>query len=128
MPYFEHLVDEIMINIFKYVNYPLNLALTCRNWSIITKDPYAKTEWLIEHYGKGHALFHAVRLGLTFIDMTVCQSLIERKVMTSRYFIQILLKHFRIYSEKLIKLKIECDFNQVGANTNHAFQQIIKSS
>ena len=63
---------EIKINIFKYVNYPLNLALTCRNWSIIAKVPYAKTVWLIIHYRKAHALFHAVRLGLTFIDITVC--------------------------------------------------------
>ena len=57
--------DEIKINIFKYVDYPQNLALTCRNWSVIAKDPYAKTEWLITHYGKALA----VRLGPTFIDI-----------------------------------------------------------
>ena len=83
------------------------MALSCRNRSIIAKDPYAKTEWLIERYGKEYALFNAVRLGLTFIDMTVCQSLIERKVISSRYFFQILLKHLRMYNQKLVELKIE---------------------
>ena len=60
MQYFK---EEIKINIFKYVDYPLNLALSCQNWSVIAKNPYAKTEWLIARYGKAHALFHAVRLG-----------------------------------------------------------------
>ena len=45
---------EIKTINFKYVYFPLNLALTCRNWSVIAKDPYAKTEWLIAHYGKAH--------------------------------------------------------------------------
>ena len=76
---------EIKVNIFKYLNFPLNLAITCQNWSVIAKDPYAKTEWLITRYGKAHALFHAIRLGPTFIDITVCQTLIARKVIISRY-------------------------------------------
>ena len=61
--------DEIKTNVFKYVDSPINLALTCRSWSIISKDAYAKTEWLLVHYGRAHALFHAVRLGPTFIDI-----------------------------------------------------------
>ena len=72
MQYFQNYEYEIKINILKYVNSPLNLALTCRNWSAIAKDPYAKTEWLILRYGKTHALFNAVRLGPTFIDIPVC--------------------------------------------------------
>lgn len=120
---FENFVNEIKINIFKYVKHPLNLALTCRNWSVIAKDPYAKIEWLLEHYGEENALFHVVRLGITFIDMSLCQSLIERKVMTSRYFIQILLNHFRVYNQKLIELRIKHNFNKFGANDNYYFQQ-----
>src|SRR2546430_8690670 len=73
----QYLEDEIKIIIFKHVDYPLNLALTCRNWSVIAKDPYAKSEWLMTHYGKEHALFHAVRLGPTFFDMAVYQKLVE---------------------------------------------------
>ena len=70
MQYFQNFEYEIKINIFKYVDSPLNLALTCRNWSVIAKDPYAKSEWLIVHFGKERALFHAVRLGPTFFDMS----------------------------------------------------------
>ncbi|RIA98880.1 hypothetical protein C1645_748676 [Glomus cerebriforme] len=58
MQNFKNFEYEIKINIFKYVNFPLNLALTCRNWSVIVKDPYAKSEWLIAHFGKTSALFH----------------------------------------------------------------------
>ena len=127
MQYLQDFEYEIKINIFKYVNSPLNLALTCRNWSIIAKDPYAKTEWLILRYGKAHALFHAVRLGPTFIDISVCQTLIARKVMISRYFVQRLLMHFGKYDQKLIELKIEHNVGQLDADRIRVFQQKIKS-
>jgi hypothetical protein len=128
MQYFQNFEYEIKINIFKYINSPLNLILTCRNWSVIAKDSYAKTEWLIEHHGKEHALFHAVRLGVTFIDMTMCQSLIERRIITSRHLIQILLKHFRMHNKRLIELRIEHNFGQFDADKDHSFRQKIQSS
>ncbi|CAG8750868.1 5380_t:CDS:1, partial [Funneliformis mosseae] len=37
-----YLEIEIKINIFKYVDTPLNLSLTCKAWNNIAKDPYAK--------------------------------------------------------------------------------------
>ncbi|RIA98885.1 hypothetical protein C1645_843009 [Glomus cerebriforme] len=108
----------ILTNIFKNVNNPLNFALTCRNWSVIAKDPYAKVKWLIVHYGKAHALFHAVRLGPSFIDMKVYlyQALIEKEVITSRYLI-----HFGKYNKKLIENR------QFNDGKIHTFQQKIKS-
>src|SRR5688572_18217097 len=114
--YFQNFEYEIKINIFKYVNSPLNLALTCRNWSVFAKDPYAKTQWLIIRYGKAHALFQAVRLGPTFIDIPVCQTLIARKVIISRYFVQRLLMHFGKYDQTLIELKIEHNVGQLDAD------------
>ncbi|CAB5214670.1 uncharacterized protein OCT59_014747 [Rhizophagus irregularis] len=120
MQYFQNFEYEIKINIFKYVDYPLNLISTCRNWSVIAKDSYAKTKWLIEHHGKEHAFFHAVRLGVTFIDMTMCQSLIERKIISSRYFIQVLLKHFRMHNQRLIELSIGHNFDQFNADKNQS--------
>lgn len=129
MQYLQNFEYEIKIIIFKYVDYPLNLTSTCRNWSVIAKDSYAKTKWLIEHHGREHALFHAVRLGVTFIDMTMCQSLIERKIISSRHFIQILLKHFRMHNQRLIEFSIKHhNFNQFDADKNHSFQQKIQSS
>src|ERR1044071_8598986 len=104
--YFQNLEDEIKINIFKYVDNPIKLALTCRRWAEIAKDPCAKTDWLIVHFGKAHAMFHAVRLGPTFIDIALCKNLLARKVIISRYFIQRLLMHFGKYNQKLIELTI----------------------
>ena len=49
---------EIKINILKYVDSPMNLALTCRNWSVIVKDPYAKTEWFLVNYGTMEGPMH----------------------------------------------------------------------
>src|ERR1043166_5354543 len=97
------------------------MSTILRNWSIIAKDPYAKSEWLIVYYGKAHALFHAVRLGPTFIDIPVCQTLIARN------FIQRLLMHFGKYDQKLIELKIEHNVGQLDADRIRAFQQKIKS-
>ncbi|RIA98884.1 hypothetical protein C1645_812203 [Glomus cerebriforme] len=77
MQYFKNFEDEINVNIFKYVDYPLYLILTYRSWSIIIKDSYVKVEWLIVHYGKAYALFHSVRLGPIFSNMEVCLKDIE---------------------------------------------------
>ncbi|CAB5180823.1 unnamed protein product [Rhizophagus irregularis] len=123
----QYIENEIKIKIFKYVKYPLNLSLTCQDWSVIAKDPYAKTEWLLVHYRKAHALYHAVRLGPTFIDIPVCQALIARKVFISKYFIQRLLMHFRSYDSKLIQFETEHNVGQLDADRIRAFQQKIKS-
>jgi len=124
----QYVGDEIKINIFKYVNYPLSLALTCRNWSVIAKDPYAKSEWLIVNYGKRHALFHAIRLGPTFIDIAVCQTLFARNIAISRYFIQKLLIYFGKYDQRLIQLKIKHNISQLYVDRIRLFQQKITSS
>lgn len=123
----QYIEDEIKIKIFKFVKYPLNLSLTCQNWSVIAKDPYAKTEWLLVHYRKAHALYHAVRLGPTFIDIPVCQALIARKVFISKYFIQRLLINFGSYNSKLIQFEIEHNVSQLDADRFRAFQQKIMS-
>src|SRR4051794_31168671 len=111
MQYFQNFEFEIKINIFKYVDSPLNLILTCRNWSDIAKNPHAKSEWLIVHYGEERALFHAISLGPTFIDTAVCQTLI---IIMSRYFTH-------RYNQKLIELKIERNTDRI-----RDFQQKIK--
>ena len=79
----------IWIEIFKFTRYPASLARTNKLWSNIAKDPYARCYWLLYHYGKAHALFYAVRLGHTYIDIPVCQNLLAIKVILLRYFIQI---------------------------------------
>ncbi|KAG9292920.1 hypothetical protein G9A89_016282 [Geosiphon pyriformis] len=101
------LTEEICIEIFKWVSYPAPLALSCKHWARIAGDPHTKATWLIFQYGKVHALFHAVRLGPSFIDLNIISSLLSQKVILSRYFIQRLLMHFGKYDEQLIMLKIE---------------------
>src|SRR3989440_5920193 len=70
---------------------------------------------------------HAVRLGPTFIDIPVCQTLITRKVIISRYFVQRLLMHFGKYDQKLIELRIESNVGQLDIDRIRAFQQKVKS-
>src|SRR4051812_12343218 len=96
--------NELKINIFKYVNHPSNLSLTCKDWSAIAKNPYAKIEWLLVQYGKD-ALFHVVKLGPTFIDIGVCKYLTSSEM--SRYFIGKILMHFGKYNQKLINPRLE---------------------
>ncbi|CAG8708465.1 12558_t:CDS:1 [Funneliformis mosseae] len=98
---------EIKVNIFKYVNTPLNLALSSKEWSIIARDTYAKTEWLIQQFGKAHAFFHGIRLGPAFINKNVCQSLFIKKAIFSRYLTQKLVIHYGLYDLKLVELKIK---------------------
>ncbi|RIA83097.1 hypothetical protein C1645_880702 [Glomus cerebriforme] len=63
-----------------------------------TKHPYHQTraEWLIYKYGRAQALFHAVRLGESFITEEVVQGLIARGAIISRYFVQRLVMQFGV--------------------------------
>ncbi|GBC43866.2 uncharacterized protein OCT59_014888 [Rhizophagus irregularis] len=102
-------VDEIMINIFRFVEYPINLILTSRDWLRIAKDPYVKSKWLITKYGKLYALYNAARLGPSFIDISLYKILIARNENASVpiFFFQRLLMHLDKYDQKLIHLKTE---------------------
>src|ERR1044072_3122225 len=102
----ELLYDELSIEIFKYNATPINLSVTNKKWYNISRDHHARAKWIIYKYGKAHALFHAVRLGNSFITEEVIQALLSKDVILSRYFIQRLLMHFGTYDEKLIKLKV----------------------
>jgi hypothetical protein len=73
------------------------LILTCRDWSNIAKISQAKAEWLLEQYKEKQeqALFYAVRLGPIFINVELCEILInEKNVIISKCFIEKLLTHF----------------------------------
>src|ERR1051325_11389870 len=108
------LSDELRVEIFKYLNTPISLALTNRKWYAISQDPHARAEWLIYKYGRAHVLFHAVRLGEGFITEDVVQALLARNAILSRYFIQRLLMQFGSFDERLIELKIEHNVNSVA--------------
>src|ERR1051325_7228789 len=120
----QSLSDELRVEIFKFLNTPISLALTNHKWYSISQDPHARVEWLIYKYGKAHALFHAVRLGGSFITEDVIQALIARGTIISRYFIQRLVMHFGKYDEKLIEFEIEYNVNQ----NDRAFQKKLRSS
>src|SRR4051812_25950412 len=107
----EALSNEIRIEIFKFGN-TTSLSMTNHKWYAISQDPHARAEWLIYKYGRAHALFHAVRLGGSFITEDVVQTLLAKGAIISRYFIQRLLMHFGSYDEKLIELKIKHNINQ----------------
>src|SRR4051812_9421410 len=119
----ESLYNEIRIEILKFVNTPISLALANRTWYSISQDPHARAEWLIYKYGRAHALFHAVRLGNGFITKDVVQALLARNAIISRYFIQWLLMHFGVYDEKLIEFKIGTSVSQIDFDRIRAFQK-----
>ena len=53
---------NILIEIFKYIRYPASFARTNKLLSEIGKDPYARTRWLIYHFGEAHALYKKTNL------------------------------------------------------------------
>ena len=123
----QSLHDEIRIEIFKFIDKPISLALTNRKWYAISQDAHARAKWLICNYGKAHALFYAERLGNGFITEDVAQALLARNAIISRYFIQRLLMHSSAYDEKLIELKIEHNVNQIDSDRIRAFQKKLHS-
>ncbi|CAG8648423.1 10077_t:CDS:1, partial [Scutellospora calospora] len=113
--YFQYdLPDETMIYIFKYVKHPLNLIISCKRWSLISKDSQARAEWIIFQYGRAHCLFYAIKLGPTFISVAVSRTIITKGGILSRYFIQKLFIHYGKYDLKLIELKISHNIGQTN--------------
>src|SRR5688572_5135720 len=110
--------DELRI-IFKFIKTPISLLTTNRKWHAISQDPHTRAEWLIYKYGKAHALFHAVRLGETFVTKDVVESLLAKNAIISRYFSQRLLMHFGTFDEKLRR---ERNINQADSNRIPIFQ------
>ncbi|CAG8475304.1 21136_t:CDS:2 [Cetraspora pellucida] len=116
--YMNELSDEIKIRIFKFVQFPLCLLLTCKRWYYISMDCQARGEWIVYSYGKAHALFHAIRLGPNFINVGVVQIIIAKDGIISRYFIQRLLMHFGSYDQTLLDMKR--DYSSGLGNTDQA--------
>ncbi|CAG8531409.1 4675_t:CDS:2 [Scutellospora calospora] len=108
------LPNEIMINTFKYIKQPMNLILSCKRWSFISKDSQTKAEWIIFQCGRAHCLFHAIRLGPTFISVAVSRAIITKGGILSRYFAQRLLIHYGNYDQKL-RIK---DYSQFCKDVN----------
>ncbi|CAG8555186.1 9308_t:CDS:1, partial [Scutellospora calospora] len=106
-----------------YVKCPLNLILTCNDWHDIAKNNDAKAEWVICNYGRAHSLFHAVRLGPSFIDQTVAHAIITKGGILTRYFMQRLLVNYGSYDIKLIELKITHNVKQIDAEQIKALQK-----
>ncbi|RIA95316.1 hypothetical protein C1645_757712 [Glomus cerebriforme] len=120
------LYSELRNEIFKFIETPISLVLTDRKWYATSQDPHVRAEWLIYKYGRSHALFHAVRLGNSFITVDIVQALFARNAIISRYFIQRLLMHFGVYDEKLIELKIQHNVNQIDFDRIRSFQKKLR--
>ncbi|CAB4374962.1 unnamed protein product [Rhizophagus irregularis] len=43
----EPLYNELRIEIFKFVDTPISLALTNKKWYVISQDPQSRSDWLI---------------------------------------------------------------------------------
>src|SRR5260364_361830 len=119
---------SIKINIFKRIKKPLNLMLTCKEWRSVANNSEAKAEWVINTYGRAHALFHAVRLGPSFIDLPTAQAMITKRVILSRYFIQMLLLHYGNYDPNLIGQKITHNVRQTDADRVKSLQERVRTS
>ncbi|RIB13269.1 hypothetical protein C2G38_2198339 [Gigaspora rosea] len=115
------LSNEILINIFKFVKFPLNLILTCKSWYNISCDHMVRAEWIVYQYGRAHALFHAIRLGPKFINLSVVKAIITNDAIISSYFIQRLLLHFGQLDQQLELLKMEHNAN--NQNISNVRQQ-----
>ncbi|RIB08338.1 hypothetical protein C2G38_2045246 [Gigaspora rosea] len=100
------LPTEILIYIFKRVRFPKNLMLSCRRIAKLSKDPQVKAAWIIYQFGAAHCLFYAIKIGPSFLDVTVAQAIIAQGGILSRYFVQRLHMNFGTYDNKLIELKI----------------------
>jgi hypothetical protein len=84
---------------------------------------------LIVHYEREHALFHAVRLRPTFINIVaVCQNLIARKVVIPRYFICELKMEHSANRIHVIQQKIKLSRNLLTTILDKGYKQLSKDN
>ena len=75
--YFKRLDHEVIVIIISYLENPLSLAICSHGWYDLVYSSDAKSTWLLRQYGKTHALFHAVRIGDSFINSEVVELLFD---------------------------------------------------
>ncbi|CAG8615681.1 3365_t:CDS:2 [Cetraspora pellucida] len=119
----KELPKSIKTRIFKHIKYPKALIVTCKDWHEIAKNSDAKAEWIIQNYGREHALFHAVRLGPLFLDEPTAKAIIAKDAILSRYFIQRLLNSFGKYDQKLMEQKITHNVKQIDTEQIKSLQK-----
>jgi hypothetical protein len=118
-----NILYEIKIEIFKNVDNPISLALINRTWFTIFHDPHARSEWILNKYGRAHALFHAVRLGSNFLNLDVIKCLIAKKAILSRYFVQRLMLQCGKCDQKLLELRSTYNTNQESVKKLNSSQK-----
>src|SRR5437763_971711 len=84
----ESLPYEILTKIFMLTRYPASFARANKSLLKVSRDPYVRCKWLLYHYGKVHALFFAVSLGPSFINVEVVKNALANGAILSRYFLQ----------------------------------------
>src|SRR6185312_14543580 len=97
---------SVRVIIVSHLENPLPLARCSHGWYDLVYSSDVKSTWLLSRYGRTHALFHAVRIGDSFITPEVVECLFAQEVHISRYFIQRLVLGFGKYDQRLINLKI----------------------
>ncbi|CAG8449240.1 8818_t:CDS:10 [Cetraspora pellucida] len=107
---------EILNNIFKQIKILNNVIIICKFISLLVKNHQFKSDWIIYHYGKAHALFYAIGLGPSFIDIDTVKVIIQKKGILSRYFIQRLCLAFGKYDMNLIDQKINHVIDDINGN------------
>ncbi|CAJ0871570.1 315_t:CDS:2 [Entrophospora sp. SA101] len=85
----ENLPSEFLIQVYTYNKTPISLILVNKHIYKLFTSPLAKAKWALGTFGKTHALFHAIRLGKTFITVDVIKALLKLKANFSRYLVQI---------------------------------------
>jgi len=119
-------LNKITKKIFTNVKTSLSLVLINKKWYKRSKEPKLRTKWIINKYGKLHALFHTIRYGNDFISLELVDILIKENVIFSRYLAQRLLLQFGQTDEILIRLKLQHEDNSDNNNINNNNQKISK--
>ncbi|CAH1763297.1 863_t:CDS:1 [Entrophospora sp. SA101] len=84
----ESLPPELLMEVYIYNEFPISFILINKRIYELCMSPIAKAKWVLRNFGKTHALFHAIRLGKSFIVVEIITSLLELKANFSRYFFQ----------------------------------------
>ncbi|CAG8600348.1 3914_t:CDS:1 [Paraglomus brasilianum] len=82
-----NLPKELKVEIASYIPNPFFLGCCSRDWYNVVNSAPTQYKWILNKYGRIHALFHAVRIGKPLLNSEVAKLLLKYSHI-SRHFIQ----------------------------------------
>lgn len=88
----DELSNELLLNIFIYLDSPAPFAATCKSFRTLARDPTSMAAYLLARHGKQFALYEAISQSYVYRKDVVVERILSRGVLMNGLFFTHLIK------------------------------------